>query len=212
MAPPMPRLASVALAFVLAFFTQTSLRAQNFEPTGLLRFGVYGQGSFLDASYANASTSGSASADVGGVGLSFGYDWRMDRILVGLEADATTLNEGIRTGDDRVALDYVSTFRGRLGVFATPNLLLYGTAGLALLNAAFEPETGRKRADFLTGWVAGGGVEYDWNGIVWFAEYLHMDFGEDQLKSGVGSTTKLDLETSAGVARLGAKFKIGFDY
>jgi hypothetical protein len=210
MAPRMPRLASAALAFVLALLTAGSLQAQNLEPPGLLRFGVYGQGTFLDARFANATDTGSASADVGGFGLSLGYDWRMDRVLVGLEADATLVNEGIRAGDDRVALDYVSTFRGRLGVFATPNLLLYGTGGFALLNAAYEPGTGRSRADFLTGWVAGGGVEYDWNGILWFAEYLHMDFGDDQLNSG--STARLDLQTSADVARLGAKFKIGFDY
>jgi len=210
MAPRLPRLAPVTLALVLAFLTTPSLKAQNLETPGLFRFGVYGQGSFLDARFANDTEAGSASADVGGIGLSLGYDWRMDRILVGLEADATLVNEGIRTGDDRVALDTMSTFRGRLGVFATPNLLLYGTGGFALLNAAFEPETGRSRADFLTGWVAGGGVEYDWNGILWFAEYLHMDFGDDQLKSG--STARVDLQTSADVARLGAKFKIGFDY
>lgn len=186
--------------------------AQNYDGPGLLRFGIYGQGTWLDATTSiTANGVGTdSSLDKAGFGASFGYDWRSARILIGAEADVTTINDSYDFAGGSIAADYVSTFRGRLGFFVHPGLVLYGTGGFALMNAAYEPNNGAKEANSLSGWTAGGGVEYDWSGVVFFAEYLHMDFGQEKVTASPAAPAYTDV--TADVARLGVKFKIGFDY
>ncbi|WP_424362235.1 outer membrane protein [Methylocystis parvus] len=95
-------------------------------------------------------------------------------------------------------LDYIGTVRGRLGWLATPTLLVYGTGGFAYGGATSNTSifgvnagvnlglccgnpafaSGGAFSDTLTGWTAGGGVEWmfmpNWSAK---AEYLYYDLG-----------------------------------
>jgi outer membrane immunogenic protein len=96
-------------------------------------------------------------------------------------------------------LDYLGTLRARLGVTATPNVLLYGTGGLAyggvhsttsMSIAANKVDdgtpvfgvpptsTGGSFSGTRTGWTAGAGVEWMFlPGWTTKLEYLHYDLG-----------------------------------
>ena len=95
-------------------------------------------------------------------------------------------------GQHTATLNYLGTARGRLGYLATPELLLFGTAGLAyggvtaansyvsVNNASGLAPTvyGPQYTGTLTGWTAGGGVEWaispEWT---LKADYLHYNLG-----------------------------------
>jgi len=95
--------------------------------------GLYGG---LHLGHADADDDGSM---VGGAQL--GYNWRTNQIVYGLEADLSLSNSD--------AIDWLGSVRGRVGYLLQPGLLLYGTAGLGLVNAG----------DTQTGFVYGVGVE-----------------------------------------------------
>jgi outer membrane immunogenic protein len=151
---------------------------------------------------------GTNSNNVDGVigGGQFGYNWQMSNWLFGLETDIQGSGERgssfftcVACANDRSditstltqKLDWFGTARARVGLLATPTLLLYGTGGFAYgevktggsvsgiglagtaLTTAF-PGTSSTRA----GWTAGAGVEGrivgNWT---WKLEYLYMDLG-----------------------------------
>jgi outer membrane immunogenic protein len=74
-------------------------------------------------------------------GVQVGYNWQAGTIVYGLEADLSL------SGADHV--DWLATARGRLGYLLQPRLMVYGTAGLSLVN---DRETD-------TGFAYGVGVE-----------------------------------------------------
>lgn len=147
------------------------------------------------------------SNNVNGVigGGQIGYNWQISNWLVGLETDIQGSGErGSSTitcvrcadvGTDIVTnlnqkLEWFGTFRGRAGVLATPDILLYATGGLAYgdvnvggsvtgngavgTTTVVLPGTSSTRA----GWTVGAGVEGHIGGN-WTAklEYLYMDLG-----------------------------------
>ena len=163
-------------------------------------------------------------------GVEAGYNWQVSpKWLLGVETDfsaggpkgrgngttnlfsdgVTTLPQTV-TSDQRV--DWWGTVRGRLGALATPDLLLFGTAGFAYGQvsssssygfAAPVPanvDIGLAGASFSctanttcfagsgsavkTGWTAGGGGEWRFAPHWTFkAEYLYVDLGRDRVRS-----------------------------
>jgi outer membrane immunogenic protein len=167
-------------------------------------------------------------------GGQIGYDWQVPLfglgVVIGGEADiqgiagsngnGSRINNGVlysyALGADSFSfnlitnqrlsssLQWLGTVRGRVGLLATPSLLLYGTAGLAygeisgnyqttgaLFNsrtAGFAalipngivsiPNSQNSFSNTSTGWTAGGGVEWmfmnNWSTKV---EYLYYDLG-----------------------------------
>ena len=117
-------------------------------------------------------------------GGQIGYNWQLtpgSGVVIGFEADAQYLDFGGRRSRfvtnaatinpafvpvDSVlsTLDFFGTVRGRLG-YAFDRVLFYGTGGFAYATGdrgarvAFTNFNNRND-DFLTGWAAGGGVEY----------------------------------------------------
>jgi outer membrane immunogenic protein len=100
-----------------------------------------------------------------------------------------------QTADVSRAFNYIGTVRGRIGFAVTPCLLVYGTGGFAYgeaygKTAIVQQITGPslvpnpyggtgKFSDTLTGWTAGGGVEWMfWHHWSIRAEYLHYEFGD----------------------------------
>jgi outer membrane immunogenic protein len=158
-------------------------------------------------------------------GLQLGYNWQVARNwLVGIEADIqrssisgrtqifnTTTVAGFETFMLTTAsrqLEWFGTLRGRLGVLATDNLLVFATGGLAygrdkaavsiglpgggLISFGGTPDgttfscstpvclagAGSRTS---TGWTAGGGIEYALsNSFSITAEYLHIDLDMQQ--------------------------------
>jgi outer membrane immunogenic protein len=137
-----------------------------------------------------------------GFGGQVGYNWQSGRFLTGLEADAgyvgakatftpaNTFFNGCGTACMTSAtneLTWLVTFRGRGGFLVGDNVLLYGTAGLALggIDNHWGYSAGPPFSDTLfrsngvrAGFVYGGGIEFaamkNW---VARAELLHTDFG-----------------------------------
>ncbi len=189
----------------------------------------------------------------GGIaGGQLGYNWQISNWVWGLEADlqwsgergssayrcAGTIAGGVcfpgltflpagATGTN-VALDqsleWFGTVRGRAGLLATPQVLLYGTGGLAYGSiktsaalSGFNPN-GTAVASFgsntetRVGWTVGAGVE----GMItrnWTAklEYLYMDLG----RHNAGTFTLAPASTIA--ANVSSNFRdqilrVGFNY
>ncbi len=199
--------------------------AQNWDGSGLVRFGVFLQASMLDYDINRVSPAGvglrqTASPNGGGVGISAGYDLRLGSFVIGAEADASFDDGGAKTQpftNEKYGIDFFATGRGRLGYYFTPGFMVYGTAGYAALGAEYKlngvvvtTTTTNKKYGTLGGFVYGGGMEYDLGWGIGFMEYLHTDTSSWDFLSLSGNTTKLD--ASQDVFRLGMKFKVGHDY
>ncbi len=205
--------------------------AQNFDGDGILKFGVFGQGTFLNFDETLPTAAGTSPGGFAG-GLSFGYDYSPYRTwLIGLDADVSFGD--VRGDIDTVprtsyGFDYLATIKGRVGGFVHPHWLLYGTGGVAWLG--FEAQSDRggpaneaffdgtaKQSETVTGWVAGVGTEFEaWHHVIFFAEYLHAGFGsrDFNLNSNATISTAIphSVSTDLDAVRLGVKFKIGHDY
>jgi outer membrane immunogenic protein len=148
-------------------------------------------------------------------GAQIGYNWQMGAIVTGLEADIQGFNirgsvtqsplnnlptffPSFRLADEKLA--WFGTVRGRIGVTVAPDLLLYGTGGLAFgqIDASANTDLGFFPRDFYpasvsqtkVGWAAGAGAEWmfarNWSAR---AEYLRVDFGN---VTAVGNVVTLD--------------------
>jgi outer membrane immunogenic protein len=145
-----------------------------------------------------ASASNSANASSWVAGGQAGYNWQSGPWVYGLETDISGmhLNSGMNTlvpalpapsnADANADVDWYGTVRGRLGWTSGP-LLLYGTVGLAYghvdLNGSISSSFGPRSLSLQTsatktGWVAGGGIEYEWSpNVILNLGYQYVDLG-----------------------------------
>ena len=161
-------------------------------------------------------------------GGQFGYDHQFsNNMIAGAEADlqgapgsspaiafqsaATdpigTPTTMLTSGQFRHSLDWLGTLRGRIGILATPALLVYGSGGLAYggvslstayatadLAGVYGAGSGyASHSDARLGWTGGGGVEWMF-APAWSAklEYLYTDLGTasaNTVVAGTNSTT-----------------------
>jgi outer membrane immunogenic protein len=136
-------------------------------------------------------------------GFEAGANWQFQSIVGGLEIDLSSTDikgSASAAGLDPLGvaisatkttrLDLLGSARARLGYLVRPDILLYGTGGLAWTHleqtinsasASLEPFIDlRPTATWRYGWVAGAGGQLRlWN-TNWLArlEYLHYDFGD----------------------------------
>jgi outer membrane immunogenic protein len=201
---------SVALLLLVAAAGAETARAQNYDGDGVVRVGLFAQGTWLDV---NQSLPLSGGAELSGFtgGISAGYDfWRSSHWVFGVEADASLGDLSDRVGPVSYGFDYLVTLRGRAGFYVQPHWLLYGTAGAAWLGYEAQSQlSGDKASDTLTGWTIGAGSEVDWRHIIFFAEYLYTDFGS---RNFVVDETTHRADFDGHNFRLGVKFKVGHDY
>jgi outer membrane immunogenic protein len=175
-----------------------------------------------------------------------GYNWQAGKIVFGIESDFdyfsqrgsslitrayTALPATTFTVNSAVSTDWLWTLRPRVGFLASPNLLLYGTGGLAVtqLSGTFRftdtfgagqvAESGAFTKD-VAGWTAGAGAEFlispKWTVK---AEYLYTSFGRTTVTSnnlvnagGVPRplnvfTHSLDLQSN--IVRVGVNYHFG---
>jgi outer membrane immunogenic protein len=123
-----------------------------------------------------------------------GYNWQYGKVVTGVELDFDGADINTTTtfdrGDDfrKMKFDELATARARLGYALLPDLLAYGTAGVAWghstltgSDSGFISESHAN--DF--GWAAGAGLEYHLgHGFIARAEYLHYDFTKSTYSSG----------------------------
>lgn len=134
-------------------------------------------------------------------GGTLGYNYQINNIVLGIEADISTGPDGItaqgtqtpgwrcNTGACNASIDWFGTIRARLGL-AMDNWLLFVSGGYAygevdggIYNSA---QQGGGSAD---GWAAGAGVEYAMTqNLIAKFEYLHVDLGDIPFGTGLGST------------------------
>jgi opacity protein-like surface antigen len=166
----------------------------------------------------------------GVVGGQAGYNWQYGRIVTGLEIDfsAADISASGTVGTFSLEclpapgtisrflkFDELATARARLGYLVLPDLLAYGTGGLAwghseLGGAAsvgqpsWLPAPGSSFADNF-GWVTGGGLEQKlWEHWLVRVEYLHYDFGKATYVTPAFTTSAA---TTIDVARAGLSYK-----
>jgi outer membrane immunogenic protein len=113
-------------------------------------------------------------------GLQAGYDYQINRVVLGIvgDIDYASINrryvDVLGTGADvRSNLNWNGSIRGRVGYAVMDNMLVYGTAGLALGNVRANETLGGlgvSQTRTLTGWTAGLGGEYaftrNWTGLL----------------------------------------------
>jgi outer membrane immunogenic protein len=147
---------------------------------------------------------GNKSGFIGGAEI--GYNYQFNNWVAGIEADiqgiagqavnaTITSSSGTLSSTLNGSMDtkWLGTLRGRLGFLPAPTLLVYGTGGLAYseiqattslsqsdssIGFTGSGTGGDGFAELVTGWTAGGGVEWmftqNWSVKV---EYLHYDLG-----------------------------------
>ncbi len=178
-------------------------------------------------------------------GLTAGYNWQASNIVFGLEADINYFGfKGSATGGavypccaptaftvtSSVSADWLATIRGRFGILATPNWLLYATGGAAIAevraNYAFADtfaaatESASSRSTRV-GWTVGAGGEYALgNGWSFKAEYLYVDLGRSTVTStnlaafapAIAFPTSVfthSADLKANIVRVGVNYKFG---
>jgi outer membrane immunogenic protein len=162
-------------------------------------------------------------------GFQTGYNYQFGAWVWGFETDIQAsdqkgdstflLNPFTQLTTDH-KLQWFGTSRSRLGVLATPNILLYGTAGVAygqvketftVSGLAVAAATVK---DVKAGWTAGGGIEGALGGG-WSAklEYLYIDLGklEQTLSTPFGTETFTSRLTDH-IARVGLNYRWGGGY
>jgi len=190
----------------------------------------WGQSKF-DATLTGVGTL-SRSTNIDGAigGAQFGYNYQFGAWVLGLETDIQasgqsrsstlgTLPPVTVTTDHK--LEWFGTARPRLGFLATPNTLLYGTAGAAYgqvkdsatINIAGVGAATATFQDVKAGWTAGAGIEGAFGGG-WSAklEYLYIDLGKTQMTfatPALGVVATETRRTTDNIVRVGLNYKWG---
>jgi outer membrane immunogenic protein len=155
-------------------------------------------------------------------GLQAGINWQINSLVLGVEGDISfaSVNRSVdfttlftTPGLYSSNLKNLGTVRGRIGL-AFDRLLVYGTGGAAFANIdnAFrdlDADFGASPSSRVTGWVAGGGVEYaitdHWTAR---AEYLHADFGERTARVNTGGADyAFAFKNTIDIGRAGINYK-----
>lgn len=123
----------------------------------------------------------------GFIGGAFGgYNFQNGMFVFGGEVDLNYANlKGDALGtESRSGMD--GSLRARIGVAATDNILIYGTAGGAAQSLKIEDAAGSDR-NTLLGWTAGAGVDVKvTENVFGRVEYRYTDFGSADFNTGSG--------------------------
>ncbi len=173
-------------------------------------------------------------------GVVAGYDIRLTNFVLGVATDFSKTNiSGSQSSatavptfvpeyaDAKETVEWLGTLRGRLGVLATDNLLVYLTGGLAYgqVNTSYDlalpgaipaVSTAARTNSWEAGWTAGGGGELSFGTFTISAEYLFYDLGSRTLnpvaiRGGVPQPTTYfptSFDMDGSIIRLGTNFPL----
>jgi outer membrane immunogenic protein len=158
-------------------------------------------------------------------GVQAGYNWQFDNLVVGVEGDISVASLNRTTSPGAIAfagdtfngnMTALGTVRGRVG-WAFDRVLVYGTGGVAFANLKdeynspnFPPPFTASATSSVTGWTAGGGIEYalfgNWTAKI---EYLHVGFpSRSATASPIPPTTyTFAFKDSLDIGRVGINYK-----
>jgi outer membrane immunogenic protein len=143
--------------------------------------------------YETLNLNGAGSAGLGDpkgwrVGGELDYDYQIGNFVVGIAGDAfytwyDSNATGPQNGLSTRLFDY-ETVRARLG-YAVGRWMFFGTGGAAFGDLEVKNAlSGASQRQMLTGWTAGGGVEWVWNNNVTLrGEVAHTDFNSAKFES-----------------------------
>ncbi|MGA2842965.1 MAG: outer membrane beta-barrel protein [Steroidobacteraceae bacterium] len=192
-------------------------------------------GDFSLASARSASGQSSAAANGFNGGAQIGYNYKADNFVLGAEGDidgsgiwGRSLSQGSATAfvlgspnpvsssiETEKSVDWISTIRGRLGYLANPNLLAYGTGGLAIGGVSAQTATSQQfsgtigntlvssgstghLSSTLVGWTLGGGLEWMFMPNMSIkAEYLYYDLGSERFAGSPLTTSFAGVSSTA---------------
>ncbi|MDX8433784.1 porin family protein [Mesorhizobium abyssinicae] len=135
-------------------------------------------------------------------GVFGGYQWQQENFVYGAEADLGYNGvKGSSTGvEAKGGLD--GSLRARLGYSVTPEILLYGTGGLAAKNQKID-DGGSSDSKAMLGWTAGVGTDIKiTDNVFGRVEYRYTDYGDKDFDN-VGNVKSKDNRVTFGV---GMKF------
>ena len=172
----------------------------------------------------------SGSQDIDGVigGFQTGYNYQFGTWVWGFETDiqasgqkggSTLAVTPLTTITTDHKLEWFGTSRARLGVLWSPNILAYGTFGVAygqvkdsatITVAGLGSATGTFK-DVKAGWTAGAGLESafggGWSGKL---EYLYIDLGDTERTLTTPTTIVTDTRgTTDNIVRVGLNYRWG---
>ncbi len=157
-------------------------------------------------------------------GAQVGYNWQVNRVVLGVEGDFSWADLVGNTCDPRLFLvtchskvDWLGTLTARIGGTAD-RALLYLKGGVAWVHDNHALQRTLATASFSdtrAGWTVGAGIEYafapNWSAKL---EYNYVDFGTDRIATTVGvltpGTVTLDLEQRLHVVKAGANYRFGW--
>ena len=166
-------------------------------------------------------------------GFHAGANWQSRSVVGGLELDisgtgikgsSSSTAGGLRvTQNDK--FDPLGSVRARLGYLVTPDVMVYGTGGLAWTQFSatnefpgFTPSS-LTTQNWLFGWAGGVGAEARLGNTNWLArvEYLHYDFGnsgsvtgDTGILNGAPVRALSSGRLSADVVRAGLSYKLNW--
>lgn len=135
-------------------------------------------------------------------GVFGGYNWQQENFVYGAEADLGY--NGVKGDDSGVEAKggLEGSLRARLGYSVTPEILLYGTGGLAAKNQKVEVP-GFDDSKGMLGWTAGVGTDIKiTDNVFGRVEYRYTDYGSKDF-DGFGNVKSKDNRVTFGV---GMKF------
>lgn len=129
------------------------------------------------------------------IGAEIDYDYQIGRFVVGVAGDAFYTwydGSGGAQGELDARMHDYETVRGRLG-YTFGRWMVFGTGGVAFGDLEVTNAlSGVSKRQMLTGWTAGGGVEWVWNNdLTLRGEVAHMDFGQANFSSLSGPSQEL---------------------
>ena len=182
------------------------------------------------SAYNNGEGPGNSGHGIGFIGGGqIGYNYQIAPTWVlGLEADISGLTgtasgananncgscgEGVFKGIQS-KINWLSTFRGRVGWLMHQDTMIYATGGLAVggVKNTWDPTGGccgalKSVSKTLTGWTVGGGIEHmltpNWTVSL---EALYVDLGSSTGTSSYGSKTST-FKNTAAIARVKVNYK-----
>jgi outer membrane immunogenic protein len=129
----------------------------------------------LGYNFGDVSNSGTSPSGISG-GIQGGYNWQFGTPWVfGLEADLQATGADDTFAAWKFSNPWYGTIRGRVGYALNPNLMVYGTGGLAF-GQLKGTRPGQSESHTNAGWTVGAGAEFALtNNWSLKAEYMYVD-------------------------------------
>ena len=148
-------------------------------------------------------------------GIVYGNSWQFNNLVLGTDGAITftDADTGLNTAANGLSataeIEWASETRARAGILVNPNLLLYGTAGIAFATVEVSGTLIANGNDDerIFGAVYGGGIETTLGSRVFArVEYLHYDYDEEKFGEVGGGTFDVDMDADVVRGAVGYRF------